>query len=284
VDPKGQVVDEPVLHKLAYFVDPDSDRDLGLVRGLLDAQRTYNDSINKALEWKNLALNPQLLVPAGSRVSPVTDEPGLIIEYEAVGGQAPQWRPVPSIPQELFQLRADAKEDIAGIAAQNQIPSQVESGKGIQALIEKDGNRRYTFIAALAEFHARLMRHCLYLAQRHLQRTSPADDPGPLRDRGHCRLPWRVPAGAGRCDGASGIDRAAHQGSDRAAHHELRAAWLDRPAGGDGGDQLRDGRIAGRGLRTRRGEGQPRDPQGPRDRHRFHGGPDATQGRQHPDS
>jgi hypothetical protein len=53
------------------------------------------------------------------------------------------------------------------IAAQNDIPNAVESGKGITALIEKDNARRSNFIENLAQFHSRLMRHCLYLVQRH---------------------------------------------------------------------------------------------------------------------
>lgn len=164
-DKDGNAVDEPVLHKLSYIVDPDSDRDQGLVRHLLDSQRTINDCVNKMLEWKNLALNPQVIIQNGEFKQQLTDEPGAV--YHAVGSGQIIWRPVPPIPSELQELKQDAITDMARIAAQNDIPSQVESGKGIQSLLEKDAGRRQAFIGNLAEFHSRLMRHCLYLVQRH---------------------------------------------------------------------------------------------------------------------
>ena len=173
VDVNGEAVDEPVLHKLAYVVDPDSDRDLGLVRDLLDAQRTVNDCTNKQLEWKNLCLNPQMVVRNGELLEERTDEPGAV--YTATGsGEIVVIQP-PQIPGELSEIKQEAIADMARMAAQNDIPSQVESGRGIAALLEKDANRRADFIADLADFHSRLMRHCLVLVQRHYteRRTLP---------------------------------------------------------------------------------------------------------------
>jgi hypothetical protein len=164
-DEKGNTVDEPVIHKLSYITDPDSDRDSGLVKHLLDAQRTINDCTNKQLEWKNLSLNPQIIVTNGSMKQRITDEPGAVFQFEGIGDI--KFREVPAIPAELSQIKEESKGDVARIAAQNDIPGQVESGKGIQALIEKDATRRQAFIANLAEFHSRFMRHCLYLVQKH---------------------------------------------------------------------------------------------------------------------
>lgn len=167
VDGKGNYVDEPVLHRLSYVVDADNDRDMGLVEHLIDSQRTYNDAGNKALEWKNLALNPQVLAPIGSLKQRLTDEPGAVFEYAPIGGMEPKWRQVPPVPPELFTIQETALRDMGRIAAQNDIPNQVESGKGIVALNERDSQRRQDFISNLADFHSRLMRHCLYLVQRH---------------------------------------------------------------------------------------------------------------------
>jgi hypothetical protein len=138
---------------------------MGLVKHLLDAQRTYNDCTNKQLEWKNLALNPQVIIQNGEFAQQLTDEPGAV--FHATGSGEIIWRPVPPVPSELSAIKEEAKVDMAQIAAQNDIPSAVTSARGIQALIEKDQNRRQPFIADLAEFHSRLMRHCLYLVQRH---------------------------------------------------------------------------------------------------------------------
>jgi hypothetical protein len=168
MDHEGNVLDEPVLHKLSYFSDPDSDRDMGLVRHLLDPQRTVNDCTNKLLEWKNLALNPQALIINGILDQPLNDEPGTFYNVQALSGDAGvSWRPVPQVPGELMEMKDDAVSDIARIAAQNDIPGQVEAGKAIAALLDRDQSRRLNFLANLADFHSRLMRHCLYLVQRH---------------------------------------------------------------------------------------------------------------------
>jgi hypothetical protein len=164
-DHKGNVVDEPVLHALSYITDPDADRDMGLVRHLLDAQRTINDCINKMLEWKNLMMNPQVIIRNGEFKQRLTDEPGQV--YHAVGSGEITVREVGEVPQSLLALKDMTITDLARIAAQNDIPGQVESGKGIAELLEKDQQRRSDFIGDLAEFHSRLMRHCLYLVQKH---------------------------------------------------------------------------------------------------------------------
>ena len=161
----GEPVDEPVLHNLSYISDPDSDRDQGLVQHLLDPQRTINDCINKQTEWKNLALNPQLILRNLTMKQRLTDEPGRV--YRAFGNGDAIWRPVPPIPPELEAMRQAAIGDIGRIASQNDIPSQVEAARAIQAIIERDENARQSFIANLADFHSRLMRHLLYLVAQH---------------------------------------------------------------------------------------------------------------------
>ena len=167
-DGSGGVVDEPVLHKLSYIVDPDSDRDQGLVQHLLDAQRTINDCTNKQLEWKNLALMPQVFAPMGafSKRQRLTDQPGAVFVYNPVNGLKPEWRPTPPIPAELSQLKSEAMIDMNRIASQNDTP-QDASGRALQVLIERDSNARQAFIARLSEFHSRLMRHCLTLVSQH---------------------------------------------------------------------------------------------------------------------
>lgn len=164
----GEIIDAPCMHRLAYSTDPDSDRDQGLVRHLIDAQRTYNNANNKALEWVNLTLAPQMLAPEGSITTEITDEPGAIFYYRALPGeQVPQWRPTPNIPREIFEVMDRAKQDMGFIASSNDIPSGVDSGKGISALIERDQLAWQHFIVALAEWHSRIMRDCLTLVQRY---------------------------------------------------------------------------------------------------------------------
>lgn len=167
VDSKGQAVDKPLLHKLTVIRDPEADEDQGLVRHCLDPQRSFNDAWNKVLEFKNLALMPQLLAPTDSIQARRTDEPGAIIYYDPVFGLKPEWAPTPTIPRELFEIMDRARSQVAQVFSQNDIPSQVEAGKAIQALLERDQGARASFLQELAAFHSSLMHHCLTLVQRH---------------------------------------------------------------------------------------------------------------------
>jgi hypothetical protein len=167
VRPYPSADDEPCLIPLSYVTDPDSDRDSGLVRHMLDLVRSAQDAWSKQLEWKNRALMPQILAPVGSMKGRRTDAPGAINYFVPVGGLVPQWEKVPTVPPELDQIVQRAKQYAGEVAAQNQIPNQVEAGKAIQALIERDSTARQSFLAALAEFHSRVMRRCLALVQEH---------------------------------------------------------------------------------------------------------------------
>jgi hypothetical protein len=165
VDSKGQPLDEPVLHKLAYITDPEGDRDLGLGRFLLDPQRSYNNANNKQLEWTALAANPQLIVKNGKIKQRLTDAPGAVYEFVGPvmcrGGRCrssrrtskrssrPRWRTCSGSLRRTTSLRG------------------LDAAKALQTFIENDQNVRQEFLDKIARFHARLMRHCLILVQRH---------------------------------------------------------------------------------------------------------------------
>jgi len=168
-DAQGRVLDEPPFLRLSYSVDPDSDRDQGFVRHLIDPQRTINDVLNKILEWKNIALNAQLLAPEGSLINRPTATPGDVVEYRTIPGMAPpQWRETPEIPRELFRIKDEAYQDMQIIAHANDLPpGEIGSGKEAIALIEQQEVSWSHFLNSLAEFHSRLMRRCLTLVQRH---------------------------------------------------------------------------------------------------------------------
>jgi hypothetical protein len=155
------------LVPLSYIIDPDNDRDMGLVQHLMDPQRVFNDAWNKIIEWKNLALNPQLFVAPGVLQGQViTSEPGAVYEIADPQNNM-RWREVPDMPAELFQIAQEQNALVARLAAQNDIPQQVEAGKAIQALIERDMARRQAFIAQVAKWHGQVASRALYLVQQH---------------------------------------------------------------------------------------------------------------------
>lgn len=167
LDGKRQVVDEPVLHRLTYADDPDSDRGIGLVRHLVDAQRMYNWARSKLMEYAAIGLVPQVFVTPGlMRKQRLTDEPGAVYEIPQPD-QNVKFRDSIQTPSELFQMLELAEREIGKLSAQNQVPSQVEAGKAIQTLVERDATRRAQFLANLAEWYAGVMRHCLMLVQVH---------------------------------------------------------------------------------------------------------------------
>lgn len=165
-DQNGEVVDEPVIHRLSYAMDPDSDRDKGLGRHLLDPQRMVNNATNKQTMWVDLAMNPQVIIWNGgfAKGQRLTNEPGAA--YQAQGTGKVEWRPVPPLPPALSEMKEEAKRDMQKISAQNEIFG-TSSARAVSVLIERDESRRYNFTVNLADFYSRLGRHCLYLVQKH---------------------------------------------------------------------------------------------------------------------
>jgi hypothetical protein len=167
VDGKNQVVDEPVLHRLVYADDPDHERGVGLVRHLEDSNRMYNWARSRLMEYAKIGLVPQAVVAPGlMRKQRMSAESGKILEIPNPA-QNFQWRPNNPPPRELFEMLSQAQQEIGILAAQNAIPSQVEAGRAIQALIERDQNRHQTFLANLADVYASVGRHDLMLTQGH---------------------------------------------------------------------------------------------------------------------
>lgn len=155
------------LFPLSYIQDPDNDRDMGLVQHLLDPMRIYDDTWNKIVEWKNLAINPQIFIAPGVlQGQKITNEPGAVYQIADPKNNI-QWREIPTFPAELFQILQETNGVIARLAAQNDIPGQVEAGKAIQTLIERDQARRQAFIAQVAEWHSNVASCCLWLVQQY---------------------------------------------------------------------------------------------------------------------
>lgn len=164
---RGESGYEHCIHAMPYIPTPHRDRDLGLGTKLADAQRVINDVINKAIQWKNLAIKPQIMAPVNSIIDRLTDEEGAIIRYRPIGGYKPEWRTPPPIPESLFRMKDDAVRDMQDIASQHSLPPGVESGKGLDAVYQQDQSVTAFIIEAIADFHAQLGRHLLHYAQRY---------------------------------------------------------------------------------------------------------------------
>ena len=163
-DNEGNVIDEPCLHRLFYAVDGSSDRNKGLAQSLIEPMRAYDMMRNKTQEYIQLGMVPQLMAEEGSIVTPPTDEPGSIIEYDPMS-KAPEWRADVQVPGDIFNEQSTASTELERISFDYEVPAGLHSAQAIQAIFERNEASWADFIADLAEAHAALMRDCLTLVQ-----------------------------------------------------------------------------------------------------------------------
>lgn len=187
-DHQDRVVDEPLLHRLVYRHDGSRDSDLGLTWLLIDFERTIQDCYNKIVEWKNRALNPQMIAPVNSIKTRRTDEPGDIIYYTPQGnGLKPEWEQAPQPPQALYTLIDRALSDMRDIAADNDFNADPNvAAKTVNAVDIQAQSRWEKFMTSVEEWDSRLMRHCLLLVARHYT------EPRLLAIRGRWDQPQRL--------------------------------------------------------------------------------------------
>jgi hypothetical protein len=166
MDADGNVIDEPAIHRISYTVNPDGDdTDWSSISSTL--QRTINDCWNKLLEWKNRCLMPQMIGAGRVDDRPSDDVPGAINYYRPTGGNKPEWERPPAVPRELFDMLELAITHMRAIAADIDVqPDPNLAAKTANAAIEQSQARWQSFLGDLAEFHSRLMRHCLMLVAR----------------------------------------------------------------------------------------------------------------------
>jgi hypothetical protein len=160
---------EPVVHELAWLGRPHRHRPLGLGEQLVDVQRTFNRTINQIQQWQNLVLNPKILAVKGSLINHPTDKAGEVVEYRALGMHQPQWQVVPDIPVGLFQQLDRCIQDFEDLTGTS-FPNDTEGGTHVQALNEREMNRRKVPLSNLAGWYASMGMHLLRLAQKYWTR------------------------------------------------------------------------------------------------------------------
>jgi hypothetical protein len=167
-DSKGEVVDEPCIHRLGYTVNPASDRDKGMVKSLIESQRLYDFALNKISEFAQIGLVPQKTAPLGAIKTPATDEPGAINEFDpsAMMGYEVKFGETMGIPSELFKLREEAQGEMGYIAHDSEIPAAAPQ-QVVSSILQRDEISWEDMVANMAEVYARVARDCLTLVQRH---------------------------------------------------------------------------------------------------------------------
>lgn len=169
-DEEGNVVDEPCLRRMSYAIDGEADHDRGLVTSLIETLRDFDFASNKAVEYLQLVMVPQMVVPEGSILpeTVIDDTPGLIVELGEDAwrnGMEPKWREMPSMPGEFGAERDRAQALMGFIASENQISA--ESAKAIESLVQHDALAWQDFMEEVADCFAATGRDSLCLAQIH---------------------------------------------------------------------------------------------------------------------
>jgi hypothetical protein len=167
IDADGSIVDEPVIQMLADFDPAHRARPRGMGADLVEVQRDINRIVSQIITHKDLAMSPQMLAPVGALRQKITTEPGAVYEYRPIAGLKPEWRTVPEIPASLFRSLDQALADWEEISGQSALPAGLESGSAVQAVNERDQERRALFVANLSAWYCRLGERLLSLMRVH---------------------------------------------------------------------------------------------------------------------
>jgi hypothetical protein len=168
LDEDGEVRDEPCLRRMAYAIDGESEKARGLVTSLIETIRDFDFSSNKAVEYLQLVMVPQLIAPEGTVKGLPGDTPGAVVEVDVDAwerGLKPEWRNMPPMPAEFGNERDRAQALLGFIASENGVPAAVESAKAIGALATKDALAWDDFMEDVADCFATTGRDSLCLAQ-----------------------------------------------------------------------------------------------------------------------
>jgi len=153
-------------------------------------QKELNLAISKVAMYRNLTLKPQMVAPYGSLRQRITDEPGAVFEYNAVAGlPEPQWRPVPTLPQYIFESIQDVQARIDRAfnktpTERSQLPARTDSGQlldqmqeAVADLLSPEIRRMETALARAGKLMAALAKK-YYIEPRLLKITG---DGGSIR-------------------------------------------------------------------------------------------------------
>lgn len=126
---------------------PGSVYDMGDVEPAVPIQKDINKTLSQIVEYKNLTLKPRVWAPTGSLQGVrLTSEPGVVYEYNPMGGEKPTIEQLPSLPPYVFEHLNNLRQSIReafGIVdiTEGTPPPNVEAGIAIDLLQEMATDR-----------------------------------------------------------------------------------------------------------------------------------------------
>lgn len=151
---------------------PGSIYDGSNVEQAIPLQKELNRTLSQIVEWKNLTIRPRVWAPTGSLRTRVTSEPGVVYEYNPIGGFKPeveQPKPIqPYVFQHLEEISSRIKEIFALTdVSEGTVPPNVEAGIAIDLLQELSADRLAPTIKLIEKGLARAGQIMLSLAQQY---------------------------------------------------------------------------------------------------------------------
>lgn len=121
--------------------------DMGDVEPAIPIQKDLNKTLSQIVEYKNLTLKPRVWAPTGALQGVrLTSEPGVVYEYNPMGGEKPTIEQLPSLPPYVFEhlnlLRQSLREAFGIVdITEGTPPPNVEAGIAIDLLQEMATDR-----------------------------------------------------------------------------------------------------------------------------------------------
>jgi hypothetical protein len=147
--------------------------DTSVVEHAIPLQKELNRTISQIIQYKNLTIKPRVWSPTGALAGTrLTDEPGVVQEYNPVGEHRPEIEKMASMPPYIFDhltgIRNSLREAF-GLTevSEGQLPPNLEAGVAIDLLQEMSTDRLAPTIKLMEVAIANAGQIMLNLAQQY---------------------------------------------------------------------------------------------------------------------
>lgn len=147
--------------------------DSSVTEQAIPIQKELNRTLSQIVTYKNLGIRPRYWAPSGALGGlKITDEPGVLYEYNPVGGMKPEAEQMPGLQPYVFQLLQDIQMRLRDAfylteVTEGTVPPNVEAGIAIDLLQEMATDRLAPTIKLLETSLAHAGQLLLCLAQQY---------------------------------------------------------------------------------------------------------------------
>jgi hypothetical protein len=147
--------------------------DSSVVEHAIPLQKELNRTISQIVQYKNLTIKPRVWSPTGALAGTrLTDEPGVVQEYNPMGEHKPEVERLPTMPPYVFDHLTGIRNSLREVfglteVGEGQLPPNLEAGVAIDLLQEMSTDRLAPTIKLMEQGLARAGQLMLNLAQQY---------------------------------------------------------------------------------------------------------------------